>query len=131
MKIMIVDDHRPSLSAMRQMLSLMGSDCLGYESPLSALSAFSGDRNGFDLVFTDYSMNEMNGVDFVMEIITMRPEQHVVLMTGGKLPASHQRLMEALHINVMMKPLDTAALLSVVESGMSYKQEHAYQQAVK
>jgi signal transduction histidine kinase/DNA-binding response OmpR family regulator len=83
-KILMVDDEKPVLNLVQQMLHRLGYNVLTDTSPVSALEIFKKNPEGFDLVMTDMKMPEMTGEEFAKAIIGIRPEIPIILCTAHR-----------------------------------------------
>ncbi|MCD6430583.1 MAG: response regulator [Deltaproteobacteria bacterium] len=49
---------------------------------LAVLKAFQNQPEAFDLVLSDMTMPEMNGVELAQKILTIRPDMPIIIATG-------------------------------------------------
>src|SRR5438105_297570 len=54
----------------------------GFDSSVAALEACRAERRRYDLVLTDETMPDVNGVELAREMRRVRPELRIVLMSG-------------------------------------------------
>jgi two-component system cell cycle sensor histidine kinase/response regulator CckA len=66
----------------KERLQFLGYEVLAKTSSVEALEVFRAQPERFDLVITDYTMPQMNGVDLAKEIMRIRPDIPVILCTG-------------------------------------------------
>ena len=92
MRFLIVDDEGFNLIAMEGILNFKGfRDIMKAFDGREAMSILEDDDYGFDIVFTDYQMPHMNGVEFAQEIRKLqverviKPELQVILASGNNL----------------------------------------------
>jgi PAS domain S-box-containing protein len=115
--ILVIDDDERVREALVGMLSSAGHRTAHAANGREALSRMEG--GGFDLVFTDLSMPEMDGWAVAGEIRRRWPSVKIVLITGHAVPAetiSHHR---DLVNEVVLKPIrfdDISTTLSHVLS---------------
>ncbi|MGC9196421.1 MAG: PAS domain S-box protein [Syntrophobacteraceae bacterium] len=83
-RILVVDDEPVLAEMLQQMLTELGYDAVFRTSGLEALETFrhQPQDKAFDLVITDITMPHFTGVDLARELITMRREVPVIVMTG-------------------------------------------------
>jgi CheY-like chemotaxis protein len=80
--VMIVDDERPLVALAEEMLADLSYEPVGYDSSVAALQAFRADPQRFDLVLTDETMPDLVGTELAREILQLRPDVPIVLMSG-------------------------------------------------
>ncbi len=81
-RILFVDDEEEIARMGKRMLERLGYDVTMRTSSVEALEAFRSQPDGFDLVITDQTMPDMTGVEFVGELLRIRPDLPIILMTG-------------------------------------------------
>ena len=84
MKILALDDEQLALSVLvNSIKEAMGSgeeDILSFDSAINALDYMK--QNAVDVVFCDYSMPRMNGIEFAKEVKMINPTTDIVFVTG-------------------------------------------------
>jgi len=80
--VLLVDDEKPMVDALRLMLERLGYKVTARESGVDALEVFRLDPSRFDLLLTDQTMPVLTGVDLAMEILRIRPSFPILLTTG-------------------------------------------------
>lgn len=121
--ILLVDDDEMVLDVTRQAMLNMKYQVKAFSSSVGALKHFRKNPDRYDLVFSDLSMPEMDGVRLISNIRQVRSDIPVVLCTGymesvgaGEIdncqylqkPASSGEIAEAL-FNALHDPLPEAA----------------------
>ncbi len=81
-RILLVDDEPPIVEMCQRMLGSLGYKVTSRVSSLEALEAFRFRPESFDLVLTDYSMPHMTGLELTRELLQIRPDLPIILMTG-------------------------------------------------
>jgi len=81
-RIMYVDDEEPLVFLATRLLERHGYRVAGYTDPRAALEAFKREADAFDLVITDLSMPGITGMDLAREILRVRNDALVVLISG-------------------------------------------------
>jgi DNA-binding NtrC family response regulator len=115
-RILVVDDEPDACEAFRLVLEQEGYRTTAETSPRSALEKLATEM--FDLVLTDVSMAEMNGLDLCREIVGTRPGMPVILVTGK---GSMDTVIAALRMGAcdfLKKPLDARALVGSVAKNL-------------
>jgi predicted ATPase/signal transduction histidine kinase/ActR/RegA family two-component response regulator len=103
--IMIVDDEPALVALAEETLADLGYEPLGFSSSLAALQAFRDEPKRFDLVLTDEMMPDLTGTDLAREILRLRPESPIIIMSGYGGPQLSERAKAAGVLNVLRKPL--------------------------
>jgi CheY-like chemotaxis protein len=115
--ILVIDDDERVREALVGMLSSAGHRTAYAANGREALSRMEG--GGFDLVFTDLSMPEMDGWAVAGEIRRRWPSVKIVLITGYAVPTETINHHRDLVNEVVFKPIrfdDISATLSQVLS---------------
>jgi CheY-like chemotaxis protein len=80
--ILFVDDEEELVEMNVARLSRMGYKMIGSTSGPDALAIFKAAPMDFDLVITDYSMPYITGLDLAKEILAIRPDILIILLSG-------------------------------------------------
>lgn len=78
----IVDDEPTLVDLAEEQLALLGFEPRGFLSTAEALSAVADSPEAFDLVITDYTMPELNGLELAKAVRLQWPAIPIILMTG-------------------------------------------------
>ena len=81
-RILFVDDEEPLVRMGQQMLERLGYHVSARTSSMEALEAFRAQPDRFDLVITDQTMPNMTGVQLARELMRIRPDIPIILITG-------------------------------------------------
>lgn len=81
-RILIVDDERAIRMTMAMALKSDEYEIDSAENGLQAVGYI--DKISYDLIITDYSMPEMNGLELVRIIMSRCPETPVLMVTGNE-----------------------------------------------
>jgi DNA-binding NtrC family response regulator len=79
---MIVDDEKPLVALVEEMLAELGYEPVGFDSSIAALQAFRAEPERFDLVLTDEAMPDLTGTELAREIRQCRPGVPIILVSG-------------------------------------------------
>jgi CheY-like chemotaxis protein len=77
-----VDDERELVDLGRELLTPLGYEVVGFNSPNEALATFADRPGRFDLLMTDMTMPGMTGLELAKECLRIRPGLPVILCTG-------------------------------------------------
>ncbi len=81
-RILVVDDDDMVASVVSLMLTELDYDSEVINSPNAALERFKAGASEFDLVLTDLTMPEMNGLELAKNLKAVRDDIIVAVMTG-------------------------------------------------
>jgi YesN/AraC family two-component response regulator len=127
-RIMLVDDEPNILSALRRALAKLGPGELDGEAPIIepyASAAEALKRAGearFDLVISDFRMPDMNGVEFLKQMVDLQPNVARIVLSGyTELESVIEAVNEVQILRYMTKPWNDAELRLVVRQGLSQR----------
>ena len=125
--ILIVDDEPNIRLVLQAAFEKAGYRSFVAEDAPSALESF--EQNNPDCVLTDVTMPGRSGYELLREIMAMRPETPVVIMTAyGTIPQAIQAIREGAY-EYVTKPFDLDALKRIVASAFDSKDEGKIRQA--
>ncbi len=81
-RILLIDDDEMVLDVINRILGSLGYTVNAFTSSVSALHHFENHPDDYDLVFSDLSMPEMDGVRLLNKILQIRPGIPTILCTG-------------------------------------------------
>lgn len=102
--ILLVDDEEMLLETLGDMLEDLGYRVTLSVSSREAFDEFSRAPDQYDLVITDLTMPQMNGMDLAAKITGIRPKLPVALHTGLASEIKEQRLAQSGIRKVIRKP---------------------------
>ncbi|HEU4652755.1 MAG TPA: response regulator [Steroidobacteraceae bacterium] len=112
-RLLIVDDDPAQMRALCTTLELEGYPSTGYTSARQALSAF--DAHQFDLVLTDLTMPDMNGIEFLRTLRERDPTVIGIVMTGQGTIDSAVAAMKAGALDYILKPFTLRMIVPVLD----------------
>ena len=112
-KILVVDDNDVIRIAVSKMLSRLGYEVSSADSGENGLRIIF--KNKFDIVFSDYEMSGMDGVDFADNIKKNSPRTLVVIMTGAGRETIFSRKSTAVD-EVISKPFTWAEIDKMIQN---------------
>ena len=80
--ILLVDDEAPIVKLTRQRLERLNYHVTAETNPETAMAVFSANPDRFDLVITDMTMPQMNGLALAEKIKAVRPDVPIIICTG-------------------------------------------------
>lgn len=112
-RILIVDDDFDFAESVSDILEMSGHDVVTVHSGEAAIECFRSES--FDLALIDVQMPGKNGVESFLEMCTMQPRVHAVIMTGYSVPGLLDTAFLHGALGVLKKPLDIAKLIEYAE----------------
>ncbi len=113
MKLLVVEDEKSQREMLEGFLLKQGFSVASVERGERALEAVR--RQPIDLVFLDYKMPHMNGLQTLQELKKINPELTVVMMTAyGTIDTAVQSI-KAGATDYLTKPIDLEELLLLIE----------------
>jgi CheY-like chemotaxis protein len=103
-RILYIDDEEPLVYLMVRFLEKIGYHIEGHTGPVAGLAAFRANPTRFDLVITDRNMPGLSGVEVAQQVLQIRPEIPVVLVSGYLLPGEVEQARALGVREVVLKP---------------------------
>jgi len=111
-RLLIVDDEPLQLRALCETLALEGYSNQGFDSPQQALAALR--PGAFDLLLTDLTMPEMNGIALIEAVHRIDPEIGAIVMTGDGTIDTAVMAMRHGALDYILKPFRLNVVLPVL-----------------
>ncbi len=117
-RILVLDDEPAVLNVARRYLESLGYVVDEFTEPTAALDAFAKKPKRYHLIFTDFAMPGMNGVDFAQRIRGIRRDIPIILCTGfgGAVNEDAVRLVGI--TEVMNKPYQKETIAEAVANAL-------------
>jgi len=112
-RLLIVDDDAAQMRALCTTLELEGYPCTGFTAPRQALDSF--DPTQYDLVLTDLTMPDMNGIDFLRALRERDPNVIGIVMTGQGTIDTAVAAMKAGALDYILKPFTLRMIVPVLD----------------
>jgi PAS domain S-box-containing protein len=113
--VLYLDDEAPLVLLARRLLKRVGHRVSGYTRAEEALAALRADPGQFDLVVTDLNMPGMSGLKVAREVVRLRPDLPVVLVSGYISEDLRARALEAGVRQLIYKPDMVEELCAVAQ----------------
>lgn len=120
-RVMLVDDDELVLDSSQQIFRKLGYKVTAFKSSVAAMQAFKKNPYSFDLVFSDISMPEMDGIRLLKALREIRPEIAGILFTGY-LDAYKPGDLDG--FQVLSKPSSAAEISQAVEAEFRRRSRH-------
>lgn len=111
-KILLLDDDNIILDTFELVMSDLNYDVTTFNNATKCLEVASSED--FDLIITDIRMPGLNGADFVRELLKVKPEANVYILTGYP---DDSIVKEALGLGakgLMEKPFQVSKIISLM-----------------
>ena len=113
MKILIVDDDKVLRNELAEYLTREGHEVQSVDSGKEALKMVR--KKDYKLLFTDLKMPGMNGIDVLREVKKLRPNIHMVKITGYGTIDSAVEAMKIGADDYIRKPFEMDQLCSIID----------------
>ena len=117
--ILLVDDDTTVAYMHTSLLERLGYRVTCLTRSLDALELFSGRPDAFDLVITDYTMPDLDGLSLAKKICSIRPEQKILLCTGLGDDVAENREQPRCVAGLISKPVELQALSALIRKILS------------
>ena len=104
-RVLVVDDDAVSGFAIEKMIESLGYQVSRCMRPEEALARFTAAPSSFDLVVTDFAMPGMDGQELMQQLIALRADLPVLVVSGYVDSARQRSLEEAGARAVLRKPV--------------------------
>ncbi len=81
MKILVIDDDEITLKMFKNALELNGYNCKSCSSSKDGIKEY--ESSAYDVIFTDYGLPDMNGIELIKIIRKFDSSAFIVLCTGN------------------------------------------------
>ncbi len=114
-RILFVDDEEPLAFMGKAILDRLGYHVETHVLPAAAAAAVRAKPDAFDLVLTDLTMPGMTGMDLAAEILRVRPDMPIILLTGYSATLTRERVQAAGIREMVLKPASIQSLAETVQ----------------
>jgi CheY-like chemotaxis protein len=119
---MIVDDEPDILLVTKMAIEMCGFSAETFRDPFAALQKFKEGPGAYALVLTDIRMPKMDGIELARELMQVRPDIPIVLMTAfnvdGNILTSLPMMKKE---DIVKKPFNPSDLCSTVRVRLQKK----------
>ncbi len=114
-EVLLVDDETALVELERQMINRLGYSVTAVDDSMEALALFREAPLRYDIVLSDQTMPNMTGIELARELIAIRPDIPIILVTGYS-DAVDADYVKALGVKAfVMKPLTRMDLAQTIE----------------
>ncbi len=105
-RVLLVEDEKPLMLLIEEMLAALNYEPVGFTRPSEALEEFRTDPTRFDAIVLDQLMPRMSGTELAWQMRQLRADVPVVLISGYTGPMLTQQALSAGIDHILTKPLD-------------------------
>jgi two-component system, sensor histidine kinase and response regulator len=113
--VLIVEDVQSACEIICKTVSVLLPDALIFSANNGKTGLELFNKHNPDVVITDISMPEMNGLEMVVEIKSIKPETTFIVFTGHSEGDFLKEFQEVGINHYLLKPLDLAKLISTID----------------
>jgi PAS domain S-box-containing protein len=108
--ILVVDDERTLTNVFEKLLTRLNYQVTTSNNPREAIKLFRASPDKFDLVITDLTMPEVNGLELARQIHLARTRTPILLVSGFSATLNTSNLEESGIRAILEKPISSAGL---------------------
>ncbi len=124
--ILLVDDRDHSLAACSATLERLGYTVSAVKNPVRAAAMVQAEPDAFDLLVTDHLMPEMNGFELAKNVLSIRPDLPIIVLTGYTGRFLKADIIEQGLTDVVYKPVAASPLAKAVRAALDRSQRHIH-----
>lgn len=113
--VLVVDDELPIQKTLRRMLERSGYQVIVAQNGTEGISKYAAQRDEIDVIVTDVTMPELNGVEFVKIIKNMNPDTKVIVSSGRLVDDVAEQFRGFGVTDMLAKPYSAQDLLGCLE----------------
>jgi len=114
-RILFLDDEVSLTSVVQKMLRRLDYQVTTSNSGEEGIRWIHANPAQFDLVITDLTMPEIDGLEVARQLHAIRPELPVILMSGYSVSVAADSLRDAGICELLQKPVSLSALSAVLQ----------------
>jgi DNA-binding NtrC family response regulator len=107
--IILIDDEENLLKLLSYIVGRIGHDVHVFNNGKDAIEEYKKNVANVKLVITDLSMSGMTGIDVINTILSINPNEKILLITGFHKDAI-EHLITSKNVAILTKPIDMKEL---------------------
>jgi len=124
-RLLIVDDEEIIVTMLQMILQNLGYQVTAFCSSPEALAVFSQDPMAFDLLITDMTMPQLNGMELAQKALALRRDLPLLLCTGYSEQLSREQA-EAMGVRAyLLKPVSVRMLAQTVREVLDGQKKYS------
>ncbi len=120
-RVLLVDDEPQVAAILKRILEFLGYRVTALNHSLETLKLFRTCPRDFDLVITDLTMPHLTGNVLAGELLKIRPDLPIILMTGFNETISAEKAKELGLRDYLMKPVSAHTLAQAVRKALNHQ----------
>ena len=116
--ILFIDDEQSLVNLAKIQLERLGYSVNGFSDPAEAIASAAADPGRYDILITDFSMPQMNGLNAASKFSELNPGRPVFLVTGLDPGISDADLSAAGICRTLIKPYSMADLSRAISESL-------------
>ena len=113
-RILFVDDEKDIVDTIQPMAERLGYKVTSRTSSIEGLEAFRANYDKFDLVITDFTMPNMNGMELAKELLRLRFDIPIILCTGYSEHVNEDKVKANGIRALLMKPVSLSEIANTI-----------------
>jgi len=114
--VLLIDDEQDCLMSLRELIIHLGYQVIACPNAKDALSIVLSGKETIDLVITDYSMPEMNGLEFLNLLKRILPSVPLIMLTGFGNPGTYLKALGLGVVEFVSKPVGFEQLDRIIKA---------------
>lgn len=120
--IILIDDEDDLCMLFKYILGRVGHSTHIFNNGRKAIEEYTKDYSNVDMVITDLSMSDMNGIDVMNAILAINPNEKILIITGF-IKKNIEHLVTSKNVSILNKPFEMHELNEMVESMIKCKKD--------
>jgi DNA-binding NtrC family response regulator len=112
-RILVIDDEEMVLNTIKIIFEDMGYEVTTHQDPFKGMDEAIHDN--FDLIITDLRMPNKNGADVTEEILKIKPESRILILTAHPTDPIAKKALEAGALSLVRKPFEIGKILDFLK----------------
>ncbi len=121
-RVLLVDDEAMLVAIGQELIEGLGYEVTGATDSRNALNLVRAQPDRFDLVITDMTMPGMTGTDLSRELLLIRPELPIILLTGFSELITEERARQMGIRGFAQKPLTQERMANLISQVLTLEQ---------
>ncbi len=117
-RVLVVDDEKSITNIMQKLLTDLGYTVSAYNDGIGALEHYRREADNIDLIISDLTMPDMNGAVLVSNMLRIKPEVPVVLISGHGHKDLKRNALQLGARGFVTKPVSKAQLATSVREAL-------------
>jgi DNA-binding response OmpR family regulator len=112
-RVLVIDDEEMVLNTIKLILGDMGYNVTTHQDPLKGM--YEAIHNSFDLIITDLRMPKKNGAEITEEIMKVKPDARILILTAHPTDPFAKKALEAGALSLVKKPFEIGKILDFLK----------------